>query len=153
MNVDVFAQLLNDIGQHFGTTLKPDEHFTCLLLIREQINVQLELDRSQQHFIIGANIGELAPGRLRELFLKEALRANGAPYPRVGTFAYNYRKNSLILFEMFPLQTLEIHKVVEFIIPFSEKALVWTEALQRGSPPILQYSQTQKETKAGMFGL
>jgi hypothetical protein len=151
VDLDVFAQILNDVGQHFGATLIPDANHSCLVWIRDVIQIQLELDRTQRYFIVGANVGELPPGKFRELFLKEALRANGAPYPRVGTFAFSIRKNALLLFETFPLQTLNTNILIEFLPIFVDKAITWQDAIKNGQPPNIQYT-TQKGTK-GMFGL
>lgn len=152
MDLDAFAQILNELGQHFGTHLVPDANHSCLLLMHETVQIQLELDRSQYFLIVGAVIGELPPGKFRELFLREALRANGAPYPRVGTFAYSNRKNSLILFERFALQSLNTKALIEYLPAFVDKAIVWKDAVQAGQPPSIQYIGS-KTKPAGMFGL
>lgn len=152
MDLNVFAQILNEVGPHFGTTLTPDANNSCMILMRNAIQIQLELDRSQQNFIVGANLGELPPGKFRELFLKEALRANGAPYPRIGTFAYSTRKNSLLLFEKFPLQTFHTNTLMEYLPLFVDKAILWKEAVKGGQPPSVQYT-SQKAADTGMFGL
>jgi hypothetical protein len=152
MNLDVFARILNEVGQHFGTTLTPDANNSCLIWMRDAIQIQLELDRSQSYLIVGGNLGELLPGKFRELFLKEALRANGAPYPRIGTFAYSHRKSALLLFERFSLQTLNTTTLIEYLPAFIDKAILWKDAIQSGQPPSIQYN-VQKDTKTGMFGL
>lgn len=151
MNIDIFKQILDEVGKHYGINLEPDANYSCVILIRNQIKIQLELDRTQQFLIVGAPLGELPPGKFRELFLKEALRANGAPYPRFGSFGFSQRRNNLILFEKLDIQILT-STLIDFLTAFTEKALLWQESIKSGQPPQIQY-YSQKSSPKGMFGL
>jgi hypothetical protein len=152
VNLDALAQILKDVGKHYGTPLEPDSNHSCLIELQNHVKIQIEVDRSQQHLIIGCNLGELPPGKFREVFLREALRANGEQPLRCGTFAYSNRRNSLLLFEQQLLQYLEAEALIEFLKHFSDKSLLWIDAIRNGTPPMLQYS-SQQGHKSSLFGL
>lgn len=153
MVTDFFGVFLKDLGAILGIPeLQPDANNTCLIKFKENILVQMELDRHGQFFIVGTNLGEVPIGRYRENLFTEALKANGLPYPHYGTFAFSKQANQLILFKMFPQKDLNPTKVAEFIPPFVEKAKTWKEAIARGDVPIISAASPTGKT-FGMFGL
>ena len=131
MVMDLFESLLDEFSKAADLpNLKPDANNSCLIALPQNgPQIQLELDRSGEFLIMGCNLGFLPMGRYREMVLKEALRANGLPYPRVGTFAYVKKTDNLILFLKLPTRELTGSKSPPFR-PFLRKI----GPLERGNP-------------------
>lgn len=131
---DKFAVLLEDLSKHLSMDLKPDENNTCLLNIRDTIEIALELEPNQEYLVIGAVIGKLPSGKFRLDSLFGALKANAKPYPRLGTFAYSKQLGSLVLFEMLDLDVFTAEDILTFLTPFIKKAIKWKETIDSGVP-------------------
>lgn len=152
MVTDMFGALLQELGRAIqNPKLHPDEHNTCLLKFKGGVKVHIEPNKEGTHLIIGTDLGTVAPGRYRENVFGEALKANGLPIPRFGTFAYSTQKDHLVLFEMLPLRELTGDKVADFLPRFLEKARVWREALAKNEVPVVATAYTSKPL--GLFGL
>ncbi|MCB1119695.1 MAG: CesT family type III secretion system chaperone, partial [Chlamydiia bacterium] len=95
----------------------------------------------------------IPPGRYRADFFRQALKANGLPPPRFGTFAYSKQANSFVAYEILPRATVTAEAIAEFLLPFMEKARKWKEGLERGEIPSLESSQSPSPSGSGMFGL
>ena len=121
MIADKFTVLLEDLSKSLSLNLKPDENNSCLIVIQDKIEVQLELDPTESYLIIGSILGELPPGKFREDTLLAALKSNAKPYPRLGTFAYSKKVNSLVLFEKLELEIFTVENILGMLTPFIKK--------------------------------
>lgn len=152
MVTDFFGALLDELGKILQMPLAPDSNNSCLIKFKEGVTIQLEMDRGNNQFlIIGSDLGAIPAGKYRENLFQEALKANGMPSPRYGTFAYSKQADHLILFEMMNLQEITGGKIAEFLPFFIEKAKVWSQALTKGEIPIVASVYTSRPT--GLFGL
>lgn len=153
MVTDFFGSLLQELGPLIQiANLAPDGNNCCLIKFKDNIFVQMELARNGSDVIVGSSLGEVPVGAYRENLFKAALRANGLPSPRCGTFAYSKQKNQLVLFEIFPIKGITGAVLAEFLILFLEMVKVWKEAITRGDVPLIE-SLRPSGPKAGMFGL
>jgi len=153
MVTDLFGTLLKELEKPLGVVeLHPDHHNSCLVKLKNGQNIQIELDRSAQFLIIGADLGVVPPGRYRENLFKEALKANGMPHPIHGTLAYSKKSDHLVLFNKIPVSDLNGEKIAAEITPFIGKAAIWEDALKRGEIPSLDQANAGP-VSSGMFGL
>jgi hypothetical protein len=156
MVTDRFGSLMEDLGKLIRIRLIPDSHNACLIKYPGGLFLQIELDQSQERINMGAEIGSLAPGRYRENVMREALKANGLPPPKVGIFAFSAKKEVLILFDYMELNDLTAPKIADFLEQFLQKANFWKDAIKRGDVPSFmgnEMSFGKKTGGAGMFGL
>ena len=100
--INRFEEILQLLGQSLNLPLQVDANNACAIQIKQNLIVQLQPDPSQEKLLIGCQIIQVPPGKFRENVLKEALKANGLPDPRVGIFAYIARNNTLFLFQEYP---------------------------------------------------
>ncbi len=134
METDLFTDILNQLSRELSIPLKPDGNHSCLLLIREKLEVQLELDPSLSFLITGCVLAPLPPGKTREEILFAALKSNRSEPPRYGHFGYAKKNDSLILFEMTPVESLRTENFSLFLSAFIRKAFSWKEAIESGRP-------------------
>lgn len=93
MVTDFFGSLLQELGKVLEIPdLHPDRNNSCQIVLKNGLNLQIELDRSGQFLIFGADLGVVPPGRYRENLFREALKANDMPHPIHGILAYS-KKN------------------------------------------------------------
>lgn len=146
---DLFQQLLQDLGRIFHLELHADKLNACSILIPPELIIQLQLDQSQENLFLFSKVAPLPPGRFRENVLTEALKANAAPDPIPGIFAYLAKTDHLILFQSYPVSILNGERLAGLFGAFLEVAEKWRKAIQSGqsSPPSLQTSP------ANPFGL
>lgn len=135
--MDIFEQLLEELSKEMHLPLKSDEHNTCLIRLKDSLDVQIELDRAQENLIIGIFLGELPAGKYRENILKEALKANSEPPPSIGVFAFSEKKHALVLFETRRIEDVNGAKAHEIMLELYAMALPWKEALSRGDVPYI----------------
>lgn len=153
MVTDLFGTLLQELGVQLQIpNLQADRNNSCLIRLKDGLQIQLELDRLSQFLILGSDLGEISYGKYRENIFREALKANGMPYPLNGILAYSQRTNHLILFEKISVRELTGEKLMFNLVPFTEKARLWKDALSRNEVPSLAQFHTS-ERPAGMFGL
>lgn len=151
MVTDMYGALLQELGHALKiNNLHPDRNNTCLITLTNGVSVYVELDKAKEYLLIGTEIGTVAPGRYRENVFREAMKANGLPYPRYGTFAFSKQANKLILFEKLHVIDLTGARVASILNPLAEKAKIWKEAITRGDVPTVS---TVKTSQTGMFGL
>jgi hypothetical protein len=156
MVMDLFESLLHELGQIMKIEdLRPDEHNTCLIRFREGgLEVQIEPYQKGEFLLIGSTIGVLPPGRYRESVFREALKANGLPPPRHGTFAYIAKSDRLVLFSLLSLREINGEKIASFLTPFMEKALSWKQQIEHGDVPIAETVILGRISgPGGLFGL
>lgn len=151
---DPYVELLELAGKHFSCELEPDPNNTCLLSVDGEVEVQLEMDPTQDFFVMGTKIGELPPGKFREEVLKEALIANNRPYPRNGNLAYSRKLNCLVMYEMFEIKHFPLEVIISVLTLFIENAKKWKRALSAGqTTPYTQADQDASKGNGKMFGL
>lgn len=149
---DMLEALLSDIGRSLKIPdLHPDRNNSCLIDLPEPVNIkiQLEMHARTNDFLLGCDLGPVPPGRYRENLFREALKANGLPYPQHGILAYSAKTDHLILWETFNLRDLTGERIADEITPFVEKAKMWKEAMEKGEMPVVH----GMKTSMGMFGL
>lgn len=153
MIADKFTVLLEDLSKHLSMNLTPDEHNSCLIVIKDKLEIQLSLDSSQKYLIVGSVLGELPSGKFRQDCLYAALKANARPYPLLGIFSYSRKINSLVLYEKINLNVFDINNILSILTPFVKKAMTWKEALDNGlsEPPHEDNYQNLSDSK-DVFG-
>jgi len=148
----MFDQVIKELGEALAIDLKVDEHECCLLKIEDKLSVQIEMyQKTGEHVLVGSLLGELAAGSYRENILKEALVANGFPYPQYGIFAYVPDKNQLILYDLLKVSELNGEKFSDHLVLFVKKAKEWQEAIGRGDVP--QMTKLTQSNDGGVFGI
>lgn len=153
MVTDQFGSILQELAIAIKNPgLQVDKNNSCLIKFKGGLKVQIELDRDGKNLIIGADLGLVPPGNYRERVFIEALKANGLPYPRIGTFAYSTQNDHLVLFAALGLQDLRGDKVAEYLKPFLEKLKTWKDALARSDVPVVA-ATTFTSKPMGMFGM
>lgn len=153
MVTDAFGLILQELGTALKIGgLKPDANNSCLIKF-PQISIQLELDSGAQNLILCSNFPQIPPGKYRENVFREALKANGLPYPHAGDFAYSKQADHLVLMKSIPLKELTGEKVFQILTPFMQRAIDWNESLSRGEIPSIQIASSGIKTSSGMFGL
>ncbi len=152
MVVDMLASLLEELSNIVHFPLRPDSNNSCLLRMPTGLQVQLEIYKGSD-FLIGADLGNVPVGRYREDLFKEALKANYLPPPRYGIFAYTQQKDSLILFSLLPLEDLTGEKIAAHLLPFTQKALQWQQAIRRGDIPVIEEASQSAAPLGRLFGL
>lgn len=153
MVTDLLGSLLQELSRIIGASnLQPDSNNVCLIRFKGNIEVQLELDRSNLHFLLTCDLGSVPIGRYRETIFLEALKSNGLPPPHHGVFAYSKQADHLILFQMLALKDLTGAKIGDALAPFLEKARVWKSAIEKGEIPPVNLPGVGVAPK-GIFGL
>lgn len=150
---DALGLLLEDIGKILNIPhLAPDANHSCLIKFPKGPPIQIEIDKSGNYLMIGCDLGEIPVGPYRENVFREALKANGQPYPHAAEFAYSKQSNKLVITRYLILQSLRGETVIEALTPFQALADQWHEALTRGDIPIsLEGAYQSSGTK--MFGM
>lgn len=146
--------ILNDLSK--STVLRfmnlvPDRNNTCLIQMPNGIKLQIELDSGEKNLLVGSDLGEVPKSNYRLDLFRQALRANNAPYPRFGTFAFSTKTEHLILFDLLHLDELNGEQLGEYLIPFLEKAAVWSKALINQEVPQTNFAPSKGV--GGLFGL
>ncbi len=134
---DQFQELLNELGKVFHLSLAVDKHHACSIQIQEHLTIQLQLDMAQENLCLFSKIIEIPPGKFRENVLREALKANALPDPRIGIFAYMAASNHLALFQSYPIEMLNGERLSGFLGAFIEYGDSWHKAILNGqsAPP------------------
>jgi hypothetical protein len=142
-----FEELLAALGKVFHLKLHIDQTNACCIQVHEGLSIQLQLDVAQENLWIFSKIGEIPPGKFRENVLKETLKANGLPDPRIAAFGLIASTNTLALFQKHPLSILNGEKLSGFIGTHLIMVSSWQTALANGRAVPIE----QKETNP--FGL
>ncbi len=163
MNTDSFSVLLEELGKELSKelggalgghlALHPDRNNSCLIHLKEGINIQLEIDSTGEFLILGCMIGKVPAGKYRENLFKEALKANDADYPTHGIFAYSKKEDELLLFQKIHLTDLSGVKLASMIDPFAAKGLIWIEAVKGETIPSATNEPGVRTPGSGLFGL
>lgn len=153
MVTDALGLLLEDIGRLLNIPhLVPDSNHSCLIKFPTGPSIQIEIDKTGNYLMIGCDLGEIPVGPYRENVFREALKANGRPFPHAAEFAYSKQSNKLVMTRYLILNSLRGETVVEALTPFQALAGQWHEALARGEVP---YSLEGAYQSGGskMFGM
>lgn len=152
MALDLFASLLDELAAILKVKLRPDTNNSCRIRYPDKTEVQIEIDTGGEWVIIGTNIGTLPPGRFREDFCREALKANLILEPKCGTFAYSKKGDRLVFFRRIPYRIAKGQQIAEALTPFLERAKSWKEMLSRNEVPLVR-SQESSSPGNRLFGL
>lgn len=148
---DAFGILLEDLGRMLHIQdLQPDRHNSCKIHFANGTEGTLEIDDARQVLIIAFDLGNPSPGKYRENLFCEALKANGASYPRGGNFAFSSRSERLFLTEELPMQDINADRIFQCLTPMKEKAKKWQDAITHGEIPPQEFAE---RSASGMFGL
>lgn len=149
---DLYGSLLEELGRALQITdLHPDRNNSCLIRLKNGLQLQVEIHPKTESLLLGCDLGDLPPGRFRVDLFREALRANGLPYPQHGILAYSQKSDHLILFEFLPLKDLTGDKIADEVTPFAEKALLWKNGIANNEVPVVTFAGARPSM--GMFGL
>ena len=153
MITGTLGALLQELGKCLGIpNLHPDQHESCVLMLKEGLKIQIELDSTSQFLIIGIDLGPVGSGKYRENIFREALKANSTQLPRHGIFAFSDVTKHLILFEQIPVLNLRGEHIAAEIPFLKEKAILWTGALERKELPPINPA-IMNTPNGGLFGL
>jgi Tir chaperone protein (CesT) family len=153
MVTDLFGSLLQELSRTLGVSkLEPDSNNSCLLKLKSGLVIQIELDKSGQALIIGADLGPVPPGKYRENLFREALKANDQPHPLHGILCYSKKSDHLVLYQKINIKDLTGEKIAAEITPFAEKGFMWSEALLRNDIPSVNQPYSGQKP-GGVFGL
>lgn len=153
MVTDLFGSILQDLGKLLKIEgLHEDDNRSCLIRLQTGQQVQLEIDRSGQFLVMGADLGLVPSGRYRLELFEAALKANGQPHPIHGILAYSSKNEHLVIFEKLPFIDLTGEKVANALAAFSNKAKNWADALEHNEIPKMSSGYTSSHG-SGMFGL
>lgn len=140
--LDRFDELIQGLAKVFEMPLYVDRHHACAIQIKKGLVIQLQSDAAQENLLITCKIVEVPPGKFRENVLREALKANGAPDPLVGTLSYVHQANHLFLFQRYPFDILNGERLAALFGPFMSTSESWRDAILSGTPapPVKQLS-------------
>lgn len=147
-----FDALLKELEAFFKCKLESDQNNACLIKMSTGLRIQLELDRYNEHLMIGSRLGIIPPGRYREMVFKEALKANELYLPSTGVFGYSKKSGNLILFLLINLRDFNSDKMITMLTAFTKKAQTWAQTLNRGDVPAAEVDSLPPPN-TGLFGL
>lgn len=150
---DLFSTLLEELSKSLQIQLlKPDSNQSCLLKLPNELEMQIELDKGGEMLILGSNLGTIPSGKYRQELFKAALKSNGSPHLIQGILAYSRKADQLIIFTRLPLRDLNGERIAAAFATFTEKALVWRNALRDQQIPENSSIYTSNRP-GGLFGL
>lgn len=136
--MDVFTDLLQGLGKIFSVHLQPDRNNACLIQVNNTIQIQIQLDTSEENLILGSKVCTVLPGKFREDVLRNALQHNALP-DSLGYLGFIQETNTLVLFTFvyFRGQSPEIiAKVLEYSL---QVITSWKDAIASNMPgPIMK---------------
>jgi len=134
--------------------LAPDLNNSCLLKMKEGLEVQIEPDQSGDRLLMGSKLGNIPPGAYRTSIFLAALQTNALFPPQIGVFGWSEVSDQLILFVKIPMSNLRGDVLNEMLSAFVIKATIWKKAITGNQVPIVQ-TETNKiiASRGGLFGL
>lgn len=149
-----FGALIQELGRELNMNLKPDSNDSCLIRFPNGMKIQMEIEDKDEFFVLIADLGSVPIGRYREDIFREALQFNNSPQPRLGTFAYSDSADVLLFFRMMHLKGLNGQKIAEVLVPLTNKAHQWKEAILKGEHPPTEFHTSQgNQGLSGLMGL
>lgn len=135
--MDIFTNLLHDLGKIFSVRLQPDRNNACLLQINKTLQIQIQLDSSEENLIFGTKLCTVLPGKFREDVLRNALQHNALP-DAVGYLGFIQETNTLVLFTFVYFRGQRPELIAKIIEEFRQVAASWKEAIASNAPgPII----------------
>ena len=131
---DPFEELIRQLSDSLGLTLRVDKNHACSLKIHEDLSIQIQTDSAQEKILIASFVAELPPGRFRQNVLSEALKTNNLPDPRTAVFGYLTANNQLTMHQRYPLALLDGAKLAVLVANFIDYAQLWHNAIRQGQP-------------------
>jgi hypothetical protein len=152
---DTFGAIIDELGKILKTRLAPDAHNACKLKYKSGLTIQIDFNSANEKIELISSLGTPIPGRYRENLFREALKANGLPFPKYGVFAYSKKQDALVLYDHIPLKELSGQKLADFLTPFAGRADLWSQAIAKGEVPSFTGTEFtfSKSPGSGMFGL
>jgi hypothetical protein len=152
MIADRFGTLIEELGTALKVKLAPDAHNACRIRFKDKLAVHIEPDSLGDEVQMIIEIGKPGDGKYRQSLLREALRANGVPPPRLGIFCYGQKSDALLLYHTLPMEDLNGAYLADVLGQLAEKARLWRDAISRGEVP--PYQPGKLATRAeSPFGL
>lgn len=149
---DLYGSLLEELGRILEISdLHSDRNNSCLIKLKNDLQVQIEINPKTNTLLMGSDLGAPPLGRFRVDLFREALRANGLPYPQHGILAYSAKTDHLVLYETMALKDLTGDIISDHLGPFAEKALIWKTAMENNEVPVVTIAGGRPVM--GMFGL
>jgi ribosome biogenesis SPOUT family RNA methylase Rps3 len=155
MITNAFEAILKELGDSMKIEkIQPDEHNSCLLQLKDEIQIQIEPDTTDDWLIMGCKLGHIPPGTYRTQLFKAALQTNGLAPASIGTFAWSEHADLLVLFVRIPVKHMDGIKLHEILTKLHAKALIWKKAIEEHKIPMVE-SETNKiiASRGGLFGL
>lgn len=150
---NAFESLLSELARSLDIKeLRPDSNNSCLIHFQNGTEVQIEPFARGEDLLLVIDLGVVAKGRYREEVFREALKANGLPWPRHGVFCHSDQSDHLLLYKLMPLKDLNGERIASFMGPFLEKGTKWKEHLERGEVPVVDAPGVASGGR-GVFGL
>jgi hypothetical protein len=125
-----FESLIKELGTILGVSLQAENDSICKLLIKEQLQLQIESDEAAERIILACFISEIPPGGFREEVFATALKANFLDQS-LGGFSYEDSTRSLVLQLYLPI-AIAAPLLATLIQQFTDKALDWKSAIEQG---------------------
>lgn len=153
---NLYESLLIELSEPLKTEqLVPDANNSCLISMKEGIEVQIEPDEKGENLVLGTHLGAIPPGAYQQNVFIEALKSNALPAPQVGIFAFHKEIDQLVLFSKLPMQDLTGLEVYEYLMNFTAKAISWKKTIDNGEVPRVETDSSKFITgrRAGPFGL
>ncbi len=123
------AEILKHLSDDLKMQFQEDPTGSYSYQIDETITVQIELAKNEEDVVLGSFFAELPPGKFRENVLGNALKANYI-LNEPSFFAFSEQNHKLLLYQFLPLKNLNSQKLQEDLTLFSNKALLWQEAIK-----------------------
>lgn len=153
MVTDAFGLLLEETKQFLKIDkLAPDSNNSCLIKFPKGPPIQIEMDKTGNYLMIACDFGEIPAGPYRENVFREALKANGKPFPHTAEFAFSKQANKLVMTKLLPVQNLRGEAIADAISSFQEIAIKWQDSLSRGEIPSSLEGAYQSSSPK-MFGM
>ena len=125
-------KILHELSDALDAPLHADEQNVCRIEINELIQIQLEIDRYEEHLFLICDIAPIPPGSYREPLFKSVLRANHGAYQQFGILSFVPKHNYLMLHLKQPIGSLDIDELIQTMVHFTNKAHKWRLAIQEG---------------------
>jgi len=126
-----FEDLLVDLSELLDTELLADSNNACSIIFDETLEVQLELDESEENLIVYSSICPVPPGKFRENVLLQALKENDK-FPFIGILGYYEAETSLCLFNYLYFDDMTPDLLSSYLSLFVEYAFLYREAISKG---------------------
>lgn len=148
-----FEELMEGLSEKVNRDLQIDKNGRVVLRIKDQINIQFEVDKTREEILIAAFVEELPPGKFREHILRDALKANSLYPEKHSILSYMQKENYLMIHQKFSMDQVTFEKFYESIQNISLRAFSWYEAIDNGRSCPDEEITTTESSKGSIFGI